>query len=321
MILKPLQRIQVLESTKKFKPGSLGYFVAQDSVNSYNGWDICIVFTRFGKKGKNRIEPAYMRTYMVDYNTMKDSDREIIDITKLHEGIEPIQHLDRRSRILGALDEIKIEPFPIESKNLLDLPDNEFTAYIIALSMFIHKMAYNKRAYNLIAMPGIRQRDFVASDFNLGIAEPGSIGYYILNGIHYDEWTKKKQMPNRKSFRNLYAAQILTQSRKRALLNRLHMGLAMAKEPIKIYKANTENAFTDNSVRINHVLKYYRRHKKELRQIEESKGKQNSWIIKALDERSGLKHKGPAPKVKARVEEVEVAVDSPDPLSRTRWRA
>jgi hypothetical protein len=319
MILKPLQRIQVLESTKKFKPGSLGYFVAQDSVNSYNGWDMCIVFTRFGKKGKNRIEPASVRTYMIDYNTMKDSDREIIDITKLHEGIEPTQYPDRRGRISGALDEIKIEPFPIESKNLLDLPDNEFTAYIIALSMFIHKMTYNKRAYHLTAMPGIRQRDFVASDFNLSIAEPGSIGYYILNGIYYDECTKKKQMPNRKSFRNLYAAQILTQSRKRQLLNRLHRGLAMAKEPIKAYKINTESAFISNSVRINHVLKYYRKHKKELKQIEEPKGKQNSWIIKALDERSELKYERPAAEVEVARAEVKVAIAAD--TKRARWRA
>lgn len=279
MILKPLQRIQVLESTKKFKPGSLGYFVAQDNVNNYNGWDMCIVFTRFGKKGKARIELASMRSYMIDYATMKDSDRKIIDITKTRESIEPNQYPDRRGRISGVLNEVKIELLPMESKNLLDLPNDEFTAYIVALSLFIHKITYNKRTYNLTAIPGIRQRDFVESDFNLSIAEPGSIGYYILYGIQYDELTKKKQIPNRKNFQMLYDIQVLTQSRKRQLLDRLHRGLAMAKEPIKSYKAHTEAVFLSNSTRINNVLKYYRKHKEELKQVKEAKDRQTSWSL------------------------------------------
>jgi hypothetical protein len=269
MILKPLQRILVLESTKKFKPGSLGYFVAQDRVSNFNMWDMCIVFTKFGKKGKARIEPASMHHYMIDYATMGDSDREIMDIAKVHEKIEPAQYMDRYCKVLGATDEIKIEPFPIDSKNLLDLSNEEFTAYIVALSIFIHKMVYSKVARNLIQAPLIKSREFVEAGFHLGLADPESIGYYILYGMQYDAHTKKAGMVRRRNFQEIYNSQISTESAKRDLLNRLHRGLAMAKDSIRRYEEATEIAFRSNSARVSNVLKYYRKHKKELKQIAE----------------------------------------------------
>lgn len=273
MILKPLQRVQVLESTKKFKPGSLGYFVAQDRVGSYNMWDMCIVFTRFGKKGKARIEPASVRHYMIDYGTMRDSDRKIMDVVKVHEKIEPVQYKNERGgriSILGEIESTKIEPFPMDSKNLLDLSDKEFTAYIVAISMFIHKMIYSKGVQHLVQSPSIKSREFVESDFDLGLPEPGSIGYYILYGLQYDIQTKRADMP-RKHFGELYNYQISTEAKKTDLLDRLHRDLAMAKDSIKKYEQNTEIALKNSSTKINNVLKHYRKYKEELKQVEEGK--------------------------------------------------
>ena len=270
MILKPLQRIRVLESTKKFKPDSLGYFVAQDSVDNFNGWDMCVVFTKFGKKGKARIEPVSMRTYMTDYATMKDSDRKIMDIAKVYEGIEPVEYPNRRGRLPEKIGEIKIEPFPVDSKNLLDLSDEEFTAYIVALSLFVHKMTYGKRVYNLPQIPHIKSREFVEAAFDLVIADPESIGYYILYGMQYDAHSKRAGV-DRANFKSSYDSQISTEALKRGLLNRLHRGLAMAKDPIKKYEAVTEIVFRNNSHRIDNVLIHYRKHKKELQHLGEGK--------------------------------------------------
>lgn len=282
MILKPLQRIQVVESSKKCKAGSLGYFVAQDQVGSYNAWDMCIVFTRFGKKGKPRAEPFKINSFMINTNTMRQSDKEILDVTGYSEGLSPIAFVDRHGKFSTGVKDTVITPIPQIAKDLLELPDNEFTAYIIAMSIFIYKLTSRRQTRNLCLYPSfVSLRDFDASGYNLESIDAQAIGYCILHGIGRDVAMKKSKLilDDRDTFANRYAQQISTLSNKKRMLNKLQMALAAAKDELNRYNKATGGRFDDVSTRVDHVLKYYRRNKKKLENIKSnsSQGTPDNW--------------------------------------------
>jgi len=291
MILNPLQRVQVLESTKKCKAGSIGYFVAQDPINSYNGWDMCIIFTRFGKKGKLRVEPVTIRPRMIDYSTMKESDQYILEIAGTYEGIEPRRYPDRRGRLIGKLGDTKLEPVPSDTKDLLNVSIEEFTAYIVAMSMLMYKLQCGRRVSGLNKNPSIKSRRFARSGFDLSTVSPSVLGHYILFGISYDSKGYKQSMFEEKgiTFAEALAAQTDTLGKKRDLLNRLRKLTAMYKTTLANYQVNLERAFQNNSARINEVIKHYRRSKKEVKNLKEQNDKNQGygWHVYAKTSKRG----------------------------------
>jgi hypothetical protein len=271
MILRPLQKIQVVQSTKKCKPNSLGYFVAQDPVGDYNAWQMCIVFTRFGKKGKPRIETLPLDLPMVDYNTMKPADRDILNIVYSYEGLEPRTYTDRKGNNTSNLRDTVIEPIkPTGPKDLLRLPDDEFTAYIVAMSLFIYKLIYRQPARSLNMCPiHINLTDFADNRFSLATVAPEYFGYHILKGIQMDDLLRKKQVrvKDGSSFEYAYNHQIDSARKKRHLLDRLQRSIAMAKNELDKYNRNVQYRYDRTNRTINDVLKFYKHNKKELANV------------------------------------------------------
>ena len=271
MILRPLQKIQVVQSTKKCKPNSLGYFVAQDPVGDYNAWQMCIVFTRFGKKGKPRIEILPINLPMVDYNAMKPADRDILNAVHSYEGLEPRTYTDRKGNSTNDTRDTVIEPIkPTGPKDLLRLPDNEFTAYIVAMSLFIYKLIYRQPARSLNVCPiHIKLTNFADNQFDLTTITPEYFGYHILQGIAMDELLKKKQVEVREgsSFEYVYNRQINSARKKRHLLDRLQRSIAMAKNELDKYNNIVQYKYNRINVNITDILKYYRHNKKELANV------------------------------------------------------
>ena len=207
MVLKPFQRIQIIDSNKKCKAGSLGYFVSQSYMGRYNIWDMCVVFTRFGKKGKPRTEVVSIRTPVVNYANMEQSDKDIIDIVKFYDGLAPRPGLD-------DVDDTTIAPIAIEAKDVLELSDNEFTAYIMALSIFLYSITHNMSADRLGDMhPVGRGQLFIDSRYDLGLVTPGKLAYYIMFGLKIDTQLKGT------TFATRYASQIDTKRKKENILN------------------------------------------------------------------------------------------------------
>jgi len=286
MILNPLQRIRVLESTKKCKAGSLGYFVAQDSVNSYNGWDMCIVFTRFGKKGKLRSEPVIVRPYMIEYDTMKESDQYILSIAATPEGIEPRLYPDKRGRVAGKLGDTKLEPAPSDVKDLLNVSDEEFIAYIMAMSLLLHKIVRGKRVNMLTRQFTLKAQKFVNSGFDISTLHPEILAHYILYGMGYDAKKYNRYVPEgeRIYFSKSLASQISNPAKKRIILNKLRKSMAMTKTALDKHHKYIEKSFQNNSARINDVIKYYRRRKRELESLkEQAKKKELGWYASIHD--------------------------------------
>lgn len=270
MILKPLQKIQIIESIKMCKAGSIGYFVAQDSMGSHNAWDICIVFTRFGKAGKPRLDVVPLNISMIDYNTMDKTDKNIIDIAKYYNDLEPRPYIHRGIEHSPRIGTSTIMPISMDTKNLLELSDNEFTAYIIALSMFIHKIVHQKSSRYLHRTPGIKFVNFTADEYNLMAAKAEYIGYYILHGLKLDTDRRKNGSAEKyQLFSEIYARQIDSKIKKRALLSKLYMALAMSKNTFRYYNTTTDRSFSNISTKITDILRYYKRNKHDLSQIKE----------------------------------------------------
>lgn len=258
MILKPLQRIQIIDSNKMCKAGSLGYFIAQESVGRYSAWHMSILFTRFGKAGKPRIYPLPINTLMVDYSIYNKADRNIIDIVKFYDGIEPKSNVDKGITLL--------EPIAMEHKNLLDISDNEFTAYIIALSMFIRKLVHHTAINGLHRMPKLSFGKFAHSGFDFASINSEHVGYYILQGLKLREDEKKYGIAGNHGelFVESYAERINNRAGRRGLLSKLHMSLAMSKNAFIKYNKRTFGGLDATISKINDILDYYRRNKKQL---------------------------------------------------------
>lgn len=272
MLLRPLQRVRVLSSKKKYKPGSTGYFVSQSSLGNYNGWAAYVVFTRFGKKGKPRVEPALLNMRMVEYDTMKESDQKIMNIIGAYENIDPGQFSQYSAGRRASSDELGstvLETIPRDYKDLRDLSDNEFTAYIVAFSMLIHQFAYSKNAKTLMNRIVINKNNFVSSGFDLVPIRAGSLGYYILAGIKYDEAKFRLHFElDSPRFSEAYKHQIDTPAKRYNILTKLHRAFAMEKAPFNSYMNRSNKVFENMVSRIHDTISYYRNNKKDLKDIE-----------------------------------------------------
>jgi len=267
MILKPLQKIQVIDSVKKHKAGSLGYLVAQDPWSSYNAWDMCVVFIRSGKRGIPKVDLSNIHPFMIDYNTMKQSDIEILNTVKLSDGLEP------RLEATETVGDTSIVPLPTGPRDILELSDNEFMAYIISLSLAIYKIINHVPTRRLGSFPPYRFSRFVNNSFDLKIPAMETLGYHLLYGVKIDSHRRRESKRNNTvllegaSFAECYNKQVNTRAKRKDLLDKLQLSFAMSQTEVKKYGIRINAAFSKTTQHVNDILKYYRRHKKELSKV------------------------------------------------------
>jgi len=195
MIFQPLQKIRVVESTKKCKPGSLGYAVFQEQIGSYNMWSLDILFTRFGKKGKPRLELMKLSQHIVDIYSMDKAVVDILEAVKVDEGLYP--RYTSRSYAALALDMIdtKIDQCPIGVKDIMDLPTHEFISYIVAHSLLLHRFIHGSSTVAVtLTTGGVLE---TASDIPIRDYPNKYLGYYILAGLKKDTRNKTKKYATR----------------------------------------------------------------------------------------------------------------------------
>lgn len=267
MLLRPLQKIEVLKSNKKYKPGSVGYLAAQAHIRQFNAWHMCVVFTRFGKGGKPRSDAESVRVRMVEYDAMSERDQRIISIVAGHEGIEPQSYTNRERE--GFVDAV-IKPIPRETRNIIDGSVEETIAHIMALSMLIYKLS-SKRNVRALLSSSYEQAFDPASNFDLNLVQPEHLGLYILRGRIYDGSSKKYQSngANMPSFENALRDQIRSKDAVRSIMTKLQKSLAMTKSSYEQYLHSNKLAFEGMCNKISNVLTYYKRSKKVLKEVED----------------------------------------------------
>lgn len=262
MILKPLQRIEVIESKKKWKPGSVGYFICQDHTAGYNGWDMAIVFTRFGKKGKCRVETAVISTLMIEYDQLNKSDRRIMEIVKFADSIEPRIHpadIGRANpKYSNTVGGTIINPIQIAYKDLLEIETWDFMAYITTLSLYINKLSFDKVVHRVALPAPVRLSEFVGSGSSINNLRPHDMGCYIIRGLDCD--TKKKN----KIFEGIFLSDFDNINNRRECLEKLLISLSACKDLDSLYKEFVKSRYEAFQKVFNKTLKHYRRKKRAL---------------------------------------------------------
>jgi len=136
--LKLFQKIEITESTRQTKPGSIGYVVYINELAMYNMLDVRIMFTKFGKSGKKRFSVARVKVPMVDIDCLQIAERSKKTLKTL-----PNKELMPR---MSVVEDSKIKVIQESSKNLTEIDTWDFMAYISAISMFLdsHRMIYGR---------------------------------------------------------------------------------------------------------------------------------------------------------------------------------
>jgi len=129
-IIRPAEKIEVIESKKQCTAGSVGYLVYQQPYDMYNICKAVIVFIRLGNKGRNRIELMNINTVLVDINsiaglTTKNKERA------MENAIMP-RYPDKYYTINASIKKVQMP-----SKNIIDLDIWDFFGYICSLSLFM----------------------------------------------------------------------------------------------------------------------------------------------------------------------------------------
>lgn len=175
MLIQPLQKIEVINSSKQCKTGSIGYVIHAHNIGGYNLLGYDIMFTKFGKSGKPRISLTSLVAQFVDIESLSFNKEHKGTIEKVLQDYMMPYHYGRRES--SAVDSY-IKMVPIESKDLTELETWEFMTYISTLSMFIEVMEGNMPD---LGRPRVRERVREADVLNMPIAEtpPSLIGHYI----------------------------------------------------------------------------------------------------------------------------------------------
>lgn len=260
MVMKPGERIKVIESTKRCSAGSIGYLAYQVSLSPYNACRSMIVFTRFGKNGMPRVTPTIVTPCIVDYSMFPKEVQQAIEENKFVDRLEPAP--DRRTKKTCKLVDTKLESYPLKSRNLLDLPDLHFQAYIVALSLFLRKIV-TKRDWSYLTRHISPRLERMFSNFSYTFEEldPKIWATAILYGREQDI---KYEVDN---FALFYYDQINTVDKKKRLLKTLYKNLAIANKLVSEYL--TAKAWLEEDVKTriyrykDEAVKPYKIYKKE----------------------------------------------------------
>jgi len=276
MILQPLQKIRVVKSTKKCKPGSLGYAIFQEKINGYNMWGIDVLFTRFGKKGKPRLELMSVSQYIVNPASLKKAEAEIIEVVKVDEGLYPRAILPGTSRsyrqkhewMIGTLDtEIELDSYP--NKYLVDLPIHEFIAYVMAHSLLLYNFLNGGSILTTVLGGSLSQ----ASEAPMQDYPNDCMGYYILAGLKQDTRNKTHDYATR--IENYF----LSMDNRMEWIIKLRKNLAMIRTAYARHTRHKNSTVTDEKHRIDETVKYYLNHKREFKDLIKlnEERKENPW--------------------------------------------
>lgn len=276
MIFNPLQKVEVVESNKKCRAGSTGYFICQDSIDDYNGWQVGVVFTRFGAKGKPRVEMMVFEMKMFEYDTFRKSDQNILNIVKEAEWIEPTNLAQvGYGRGRGGLIKtggVRLKALEPETKDLLSVSNMDFLAYISALSLHVYRLKYSTAVSILMhAITPNSFKRFADNGYHFGEIDPELIGCYMLEGIRQGIKNKSESyMDNLLVYVGNPEVRVL-------LLERLLRPFCMMSSTISRRKEVTESRYHAMRARIDDIILYYRASRKRLKDVEKLIAEHRPW--------------------------------------------
>ena len=184
-IIRPTERIEVIESKKQCKAGSTGYIAYQHPLDMYNICKSTTVFTKFGNKGKNRIEVIDITTELVNIESMKLTEKSKCRLKErmTQNSIMP-RYPDKYFNINSSIKKISMP-----SKNVIDLDIWDFFGYVCSLSLFMKKIIGNNKGLGLPGKDGLCLEEAIrTSIIDLPPTALANFIYLALNnGAAYDK--------------------------------------------------------------------------------------------------------------------------------------
>lgn len=274
-MIKPSQRIQIIESNKKCKPGSIGYFIKGAPVYGYNGWEAAAVFTRFGKKGKPRVDLVEFAMPVVDYNELDEESRGIVNIIKYAEQLEPrisISDVGRKyKRYTPETGGTKLKAINHEAKNLLEMDPLEFLAYVAATSITLYSSRISRDSLDIHKPYGVNISRFVNDGFPIGDVPSDVLGFYIVEGWKLDQKTKTDLCSN------FFITYFSSSATRIPLCERMAKKSAILAPVMSQCEKRNERYHVELTDKISKLVMYYRKNKKELAQIAKIESDISPW--------------------------------------------
>ena len=215
-IYNPLQKISVISSKgKPWKQGSIGYVVHCSPDLNYFIQSLTIVFLRHGKSGKPRCSMVRTISTLLDISELDNDDERIFN--------KYVLNTDRINT--------QVEPLLIDSKNVLDFNNLEFTAYLAAFSGYIYMLQTLKKPQNVSSITAVRTKEAMENN------RYGDINVLELTATFQaiSDIGKVKDGPDH--FKELL--DLFNQSKRRTkYLELLHMALCCIRKWVEKYHSN-----------------------------------------------------------------------------------
>lgn len=229
-VISPGDKIEVIESVKQYKPHSVGYLAFQTFINPFNLWSTWIVFTRFGSRGRDRIEPIEIRIEMVDMDKITEigaQDKELVEVMAINLDLLP-QSPELRSNA-------EIKRVPMESKNVANLELWDFLGYISSLSMFISFLAYGHEEHRR----RLTRRDW--DTIAISDIDPKMLGYHICHAVRQN---------NGVPIREMYLDYFRNPHNRIGWMYKLYREMSSLRQRVHNYSENKKTAYLNTRQRI-----------------------------------------------------------------------
>jgi len=258
MIIQPLTKIEVTESTLKCGPGSVGYVILQGQHSSYNIWDTAILFSKMGKTGKDRLEVMCLKDTMVDHNKMRIAPKSkiILDTVALSEGLYPQLHPSdvgkKKPRYSILIDHTKFDQIKSEHKDTMNMPVWEFMSYISAMSAFIYAVFFGTTPYN---MPNRHSGGGEGFDsFPEGMPDSTLLWLYFMRGLKRDTSDRSH------AYETVYRDFFDHAENRMSYILYMRQAVVMMQDSMQVYMRRLDRRVRAEKASIRSILHYYQKH-------------------------------------------------------------
>ena len=228
-IIRPAEKIEVIESKKQCTAGSVGYLVYQQPYDMYNICKAVIVFIRLGNKGRNRIEPMNINTVLIDIDSiagLTTKNKEVLKERAMANAIMP-RYPDKCHIINGSIKKTQMP-----SKNIIYLDIWDFLGYICSLSLFMRRIKNGGEAQLALTKyhPSFLKK---ISETHISDIPPTSMADYIYAALNSSKLGADKERS--KMNLSLYLNYFENTKNRAACMDKMHRVFSTLREGVLNY--------------------------------------------------------------------------------------